>query len=271
VHRYLRWAIAALALFALSAIACGGGGSRVTTAGLISGDAAGGLYLALGDSIAAGQGASDAATTSYVGLIAAELRERFGDELQVESLAEGGDTTQDLIDKQLAAAVERLREGNVLLVTLTISGNDLNHVQDSPDAAACIADPARPPCPVPDILVGTEERLDSILEQLRQAGPDTTIAIQVYPNLFSGTGHMFERPAEIAFGLLNDVITRAAERHDVLIADPRADFAGRGDELSHLLDPTPDPHPNDAGHRVVAEAFLKVLGLRESSTDMETD
>ena len=258
----LRHGVTSLALLAIAfSFACGGGSSRVTTAGLFPDDAIGGVYLALGDSIAAGSGASDPATTSYVSLVAAALRDEFGPELEVRSLAVGGHTTQDLINNQLDPALEALRAGDVRLVTLTISGNDLNQVQDSPDAPACIQDPSRPPCPVPEILVGTEERLDSILGQLREAGPDTAIAIQVYPNLFSGTGHQFERPAEQAFGLLNDVILRIADPYDVLIADPRADFAGRGGELSHLLDPTPDPHPNDAGHRVIAEAFLRVLGL----------
>ena len=132
-------------MLALGATACNGGSSRVTTAGLFPDDATGGVYLALGDSIAAGSGASDPATTSYAGLIASELRDEFGPELELRSLAVGGHTTQDLISNQLDPALEALRAGDVRLVTLTISGNDLNQVQDSPDAPACIQDPSRRP------------------------------------------------------------------------------------------------------------------------------
>ncbi len=256
---------ALIALCALAALACSGGGTHAGKAGLLSNAQPGGIYLALGDSMAAGSGASDAASTSYVALIDAALRNVLGPDLELRSLAVGGHTTQDLIDNQLEPAVEALRAGDVRLVTITISGNDLAYLQNSPDAPACLQDVTRPPCPVPEILVGTEGRLDTILSRLREAGPGTPIVIEVYPNFFSGTGHRFEQAAEKAFGLINDVIVRAAQRYDILIADPRAAFAGHGEELTHILDPVFDAHPNDAGYRVIADAFLKVLGL--SSND----
>jgi lysophospholipase L1-like esterase len=243
--------------FAGGANACG---ESTSNAGLF-GDSAGGVYLALGDSVAAGSGASDANATSYVGLIDEALRERLGDSLELRSLAAGGHTTQDLIDDELPAALDALRDRNVRLITITIGGNDLNILQSSPDAATCAADVNDPKCPVAGILAGTEQRLDSILGALRDAAPDVPIVIQVYPNLFSGTGHPFERAAGMAFGKLDDVIARAAAANDVLIADPRGAFESKGGELTHTLDPTPDFHPNDAGHRAIAEAFLEVLGL----------
>ena len=255
---------AVLLLLASFALAFAGGanacGESTSNAGLFS-DSDGGVYLALGDSVAAGSGASDASATSYVGLVDKALREPLGDGLELRSLAAGGHTTQDLIDQQLPGAVAALKNGEVLLVTITIGGNDLNILQSSPDAATCIADVNDPKCPVAGILAGTEQRLDSILGTLRAAAPDVPIVIEVYPNLFSGTGHPFEKAAGMAFGKLDEVIARAAAANDVLIADPRAAFEGKGGELTHTLDPTPDFHPNDAGHRAIAEAFLEVLGL----------
>lgn len=256
--------IALLIPLALLAAACGG--SAAKRAGVISTDRQGGVYVALGDSVAAGDGASDPATTSYVALIAAALRGELGPELELRTLASGGDTTQDLIDAQLDSAAEALRNDDVRLVTLTIGGNDLNVLaQDPGKAVSCIQDLEKPPCPIPEILTGIEQRLDTILGRLRDAGPNTPLAIELYPNLFSGTGNPFEQPAEGAFELVNEVIARVAGRYDVLLADPRADFTGRGGELTHLLDATPDPHPTDAGHRVIAEAFLKALGLEQQA------
>jgi len=220
-----------------------------------------GVYVALGDSVAAGSGASDAATAGYVALIGAALRDRFGAALEVRNLAAGGATTQSLIDGQLPAALDLLRGGVVRLVTVTIGGNDLNELQNSPDTGACLADVRSPACPVAELLLGTEERLDTIFRELRAAGPDTVIVMQLYPNLFSGTGHIFEGPAEDAFGMLNEVIAEVSDRDDIVLADPRALFDGGGPELTHLLDATPDAHPNDAGHREIAKAFLEVLGL----------
>ncbi len=249
-------------LCALAALACNSGDSQVRTANLLAHPQSGGVYLALGDSIAAGQGASDAAMTSYVALLHEALQQRLGDSVQLKSLAVGGHTTQDLIDKQLPAALETLRAGNVRLVTITIGGNDLYQYSAYPP---CLVDPSRADCPLTAGLTGVEARLDRILGDLHAASPDTIIVIEEYPDLFSGSGHPFEKPATIAFGLVDGVIDRVAKRHTVLVADPRAAFEGRSVELTHVHDPSPDSHPNDAGHRLIADAFLRVLGL--SSTD----
>ena len=269
-----RWGIApfVLAALALAALACDSGQS-VPVATATPTLEPGGVYLALGDSIAAGQGASAAANTGYVALVAEALRSRFGPTLELQSLAVGGHTTQDLIDEQLAQAVARLQEGDVRVVTITIGGNDLYQYSSE---AICIRDPANPACPLEDGLLAVEQRLDRILGELRAAGPEAIIIIQAFPNLFSGTGDrqlggvmVFEQAAQTAFDLLDGVIIGVARRNDILVADPRAAFDGRGGELGHLLDPEPDAHPNDAGYRVIAAAFLETLGL--SIEDEETN
>ncbi len=99
------------------------------------------------------------------------------------------------------------------------------------------------------------------MSRLREAAPGVPIVIQLYPNLFSGTGHEFTRQAETAFRLLNGVIAGVARSHDVLTADPRRAFEGEGSFLTHLLDDAPDAHPNDAGYQEIADAFLEALGV----------
>ncbi len=247
----------AVALLLFASIACSGSGSSETP--VVFQDATGGVYLALGDSVAAGSGASDPVTTSYVGLVADALRTLFGETLVVESLATGGHTTQMLIDEQLERAVEVIDEGDVRLVTITIGGNDLGIYAAH---EACVLDPANSECPLEDGLLEVEDRLDEIFGRLRAAaGPAVPIVVQLYPNLFSGTGHEFTRQAETAFRLLNGVIAGVARSHEVLRADPRRGFQGEGMVLTHLLDDVPDAHPNDRGYEEIAEAFLEELGL----------
>jgi hypothetical protein len=92
---------------------------------------------------------------------------------------------------------------------------------------------------------------------VNQAAP---IVLLAYPNLFSGTGHRFEAPASRVLPRLDDVIRTVATKYQhTAVADPSAAFEGHGRELTHVLDTPFDPHPNDAGHRVIADAFIDVL------------
>ena len=249
----MRYALSLTIVLALAfAVAACEGGSSTTAALLPNGD--GGVYLALGDSIADGEGASDREATDYVAQVYEALQSRYGASLQLESLAVGGHTTQDLIDQQLGPAVALIEGGDVRAVTITIAGNDLYVLANDP---VCPTEPASPDCPFEDIIAETEKRLNAVLRELRAAGPDTPIVIEVYPNLFSGTGNAFEEPAEYSFGRLNEVIEAVADDHDVLIADPRDGFEGRATEVT-----APNFHPNDPGYEIIAAAFLEVLGLQ---------
>jgi lysophospholipase L1-like esterase len=98
------------------------------------------------------------------------------------------------------------------------------------------------------------------MKQLRAAYPKTPVVLLLYPNFFSGTGHPFEAPAERVLPRLDEVIARVAARYQhTSVAAAAPAFAGRGGTLTHVLDPAFDPHPNDAGHRLIADAFLAAL------------
>ena len=254
----MRVGVAAMLLL-FASIACSGDDSSESI--LILDEGAGGVYLALGDSVAAGSGASDPATTSSVGMWAEAPRTLFGATRWFGLPGTPGHTTQMLIDEQLEPAVALLEAGDVRLVTITIGGNDLGIYAAH---EACVLDPANADCPLEDGLLEVEDRLDEIFSRLRSAaGPDVPIVVQLYPNLFSGTGHEFTRQAETAFRLLNGVITGVARSHDVLRADPRQAFQGGGQFLTPLLGDVPDAHPNDRGYEEIAEAFLEELGLQD--------
>ncbi len=209
-----------------------------------------GVYISLGDSVAAGNGSSDKAATSYAALLA-----RDEGNLDLRNYAVAGATTQDVIDKQLPDALSL--DGEIAFITISVGGNDLAGLIPN---AACRDETLPAACPLDETLRGVETRYSELVARLRAAHPDTPIVLLGYPNFFSGTGHVFEAPATRVMPRLDDVIRGAAAKYPHAgVADAAPAFEGRGRELTHVLDPQFDPHPTDAGHRLIADAFIAAL------------
>lgn len=213
------------------------------------------IYLALGDSLAAGVGAS-APEEAYVGRLQGALRQRLGADVDLENLAKAGATTQSLIDEQLPGAEELLHRGGVRLLTIDIGGNDFAALFGN---LACLQEALTPDCPLASVLEPVRARLDTIFGRLRAAGPDVPMAVMTYPNLFSGSGHVFELPAANALSRLNEVIRDEAERYGLTVVDPTRAFEGKSLQLTGVGNVPFDPHPNDAGHAALAQAFEAAL------------
>ena len=209
-------------------------------------------YISLGDSVAAGSGASDAARTSFAALVAADQ-----DGIDLYNLARPNATTQNVIDEQIARALPALQADRAAFVTISAGGNDLAGLIPN---ATCLEDPLPDTCPLQQALDGVRTNLRAILSYLRDANARTPIVVLAYPNFFSGTGHPFEAPAGRVLPKLNEVIEEVAGEYDrVAVARPAAAFEGEGDVLTGVLAAQFDPHPNDAGHRIIADAMLAAL------------
>jgi hypothetical protein len=86
-----RLALAVAMLAGVFITACGGGSASRTRYE--------GLYLSLGDSVAAGSGASDSSTTSFAALVAQDAGS-----IEIANLAVAGATTRDVVEQQLPRA-----------------------------------------------------------------------------------------------------------------------------------------------------------------------
>lgn len=235
------------------------------------------LYIALGDSLAVGDGASDPSSTAYVPLFHEYLREALEiPELALMNLGNGGDTSAELIEHgHLAEAVDEIRARNfdesldndVQVVTLDIGGNDLLDLFSTlvmsgtcPDLETSLA---KPECAngLQDTLDGFRENFDRALDELGQADPGLPILTANLYNPFSGSGLPFEELAQwaqeghegspVEEGL-NDVIRSVAGEHGVAVADWHGAFQGKSAEFI-----APDRiHANDAGYRAMTDAFI---------------
>jgi lysophospholipase L1-like esterase len=235
------------------------------------------VYLALGDSVAAGVGATPAGEDGYVPVLHETLvagrpcgsGRALGCRLELVNLAQPGATTVTLISQQLPAAVELLADrrstptpvDDVRLVTIDIGGNDLF----GPVVAACAANPQSAGCTstIAAQLSQVAVNYDRILAALRAAaGPDTTIAVMTYYNplpacqlaaLAPLAQLVLEGGGPVPAGV-NDVIRASAAAHGALVAETAA-LIGPED----LVGGTDCLHPDDSGHADIAAAFAAVV------------
>ncbi len=232
----------------------------------------GSLYLALGDSLAAGVGASDPEETGYVPLVHDDLRRHLEcnpgtdspcTDLGLRNLARSGATTTTLLRDQVPEALEVLRVRNedgdpgndVDVITLDIGGNDafaLYGACSGGMSPGCI-EAAR------SMFTTVSRNLTTTLSQLRDAaGPDTRIIVMTYYNGLIGCDRsaavpiadlLLEGGVGVPVGL-NDLIRARAVEAGAAVAETYG-LLGPGD----LVGGDDCLHPVDSGYRIIADAF----------------
>jgi lysophospholipase L1-like esterase len=244
-----------------------------------------GVYLALGDSLAVGVGAT-APTGGYVARLFAFFQDpRHANITTLTNLAVPGETSTSFITTsvgppaQLAQALAAIAAPtDVQVVTLDIGANDLvTLLQVEP----CRSAPASVACQaaVAVVLTTFAQNYAGILQHLAQAlagdPGDERLLVMTYYNAYSGTGSPYEGPADAAWlgsdqivdctanatdplrvGL-NDVITCLGRLYGSEIVDVYPPFKGNALVLTHIG--TGDIHPNDQGYAVIAHTFTTVF------------
>lgn len=213
----------------------------------------GDVYLALGDSLAAGVLLSQP-EEAYVARIGAALQARAP--IVTRNLAVPGATSATLVRWQLPQALALIRTEQqagrrVSPITIDIGGNDALAVRH-----ASTVERQR-------MLAQVEANLGALLDQLiaatsRQGRREADIAVMTYYNPFPGDA---DDPASEAYwsARLNETIIRVAQTRQVAVADIRAAFAG-GNVYRYTYIAAGDVHANADGHALIAAAFLDALG-----------
>ena len=188
------------------------------------------VYLAVGASDAAGLGA-EPITRGYVFQIADELDDRI-DVVLLANLAVPGANTE-----QLDEALELFLETNVEpgLVTVWTGANDLIRGQDADDF---------------------EDEIEGIFARLRDR-TDGVIAAANIPDLTELPRFRDDPDEDVTQERVeefNEAIAAQAEDHDVLLVD----LYGEGVE-DDLVSDEDGFHPNNEGHRQIADRFLDVI------------
>ncbi|MDQ3548272.1 MAG: SGNH/GDSL hydrolase family protein [Chloroflexota bacterium] len=211
-----------------------------------------GVYIALGDSIAAGVGASLPRTRGNTAIVVGWLERLSGETVPYENLAIPGETATTFIDggqlQRFRETVAQSRAAGVPLaaVSVTLGGNELLRLQTTG---------------LSDRQTGLDDftsQYAAALSAIRaEIGPDTPLVVTTYYDLTEGD-------ATIQFSdawwveQFNAVIRRGAAEHEAGVADIATLFEGRiGD---YTYDPF-DVHPSNAGHLAIAQSIWTALQL----------
>jgi lysophospholipase L1-like esterase len=244
------------------------------------------VYLALGDSYAAGVGASDfvpprSTRLGYVPRFAEFLRgAAHGGVRTTVNLTVPGETTASFLAPggKWAAAQAAIADPttDVRVVTLTLGGNDLLYLLGpGQPCEAGVADPQSPACraAIQAALAAFPGTYTHVLAALsgalaaEDAAPEQVI-VTTYPNPFSGTPDLaFAAAVDTALlgkdltidcsalakplnAGLNDLVACISRQVGATVADVNPAFAGKGPALTHIKDL--DVHPNNAGYAQIA-------------------
>lgn len=206
-------------------------------------------YLAIGDSLAAGQTPESQIDSGYADLIAQELSRNQPVAFYSKNLAFPGFTTADVLDSiQTDEAKEVLASAN--LITVSAGANDLLRLVQGDVGQGSLSFQQ---VQVDFALNKARENMDLILAELTEQSPDAAVYVMgyyfAYPHVRdtqkNGTAKQLDR--------LNEILQLAAEKAGAVFVSVDQSFG------ANAMDKVPNPadvHPNAAGYQAMANEFF---------------
>jgi lysophospholipase L1-like esterase len=226
------------------------------------------VYLALGDSIAAGLLSSLPDKRGYPAVLADLIEtERLASDIPgavvLINLAEPGETVQSFIDDgQLSAAIDQIdaigeNDQELRTVTLTLGGNDMLALWE-------MAGPEREAD-----LERFTDAYRHVVEVLSEAldGRDTDVVVTTYYDLTEGDPDVSGSDSWW-LARFNEVISDVATGAGFEVVDLDSVFRG---QISSLTWFPADVHPNNAGHRAIAQAVWQVLEYDQAAPEISIE
>lgn len=208
------------------------------------------VYIALGDSLAAGQTPDSQIDTGYSDLIAQELGRNQPIAGFSKDLAFPGFTTADVLERvKQEETQEILATANI--ITLSAGANDLLRlVQASPTDGSLQFQRIQSDF----ALNGARQNISEILNELTDAAPDADVYVMGYYFAYPHARDSQKEGIAERLDILNTILENEAQKAGAIFVS--VDEAFGEDATSKVPNPG-DVHPNFEGYQAMANQFFE--------------
>ncbi|WP_069201934.1 SGNH/GDSL hydrolase family protein [Bhargavaea cecembensis] len=213
------------------------------------------VYVALGDSLAAGQTPHRAIDAGYADLIALKLKRYAGLAFYSKDLSFPGFTTTQVLDRVRSEEAQDLL-GRANLITISAGANDLLGLIRHDAANGTLAFDQ---IPADYALNSVRKNMASILAELKMRAPRANVYVMGYyfpyphvrKEMKAGTRRQLDR--------LNAILKRESEAAGAIFVPVADRFEG---QAAQLIPNPADVHPSMEGYRRMANAFFDASPYR---------
>ena len=207
------------------------------------------VYIALGDSLAAGQTPNRAIDTGYTDLIAQKLTKSGQLASYSKALAFPGYTTADVLAKVRSEDAKKMLK-NATLVTISAGANDLlQTVQVNATSGSIAYRQMNADFALNNVRINMEQ----ILEELQTIAPKAKIYVMGYYFAYPHVRETQKEGIKKELNRLHTILKEQAEANGASYVSVEESF---GERATTLLPNPSDVHPTLEGYRLMANAFF---------------
>ncbi|TWT13461.1 SGNH/GDSL hydrolase family protein [Planomicrobium sp. CPCC 101079] len=207
------------------------------------------VYVALGDSLAAGQTPDSKIDAGYADLIAQELSRHQPVALYTKQLAFPGFTTEDVLERiKSEQAQEVLASANI--ITLSAGANDLLRlIQSNPEEGSLAFQQIQ----VDFALNEARLNMEAILAELKERAPNADVYVMGYYFAYPHARENQKEGTAVQLERLNEILKNSAKKAGAAFVSVDKAF---GKNATNKVPSPGDVHPNLLGYQAMANAFL---------------
>ncbi|TQR19345.1 SGNH/GDSL hydrolase family protein [Psychrobacillus vulpis] len=213
------------------------------------------VYIALGDSLAAGQTPNKAIDTGYTDLIAQELTRSKQLAYYSKSLAFPGYTTTDVLKTVRSKEAKELLK-NATVVTISAGANDLLRlVQANPSNGSI----AFQQISADNALNNVRKNMTEIIQEVQTIAPKAKVYIMGYYFAYPHARDSQKQGVQKELNTLHSILKTVSEANGATYVSVEELFARNEKQL---VPNRADVHPTMEGYRLMANAFFQQYNAR---------